>query len=351
MKKKALILAAAGMMLAGSLTGCGSLKDDAVVVTVGDKEITGDLANFYARYTQAQYETYYSGYLGENMWTTEAEKGKTYEETVKSSALEDLEKMIVLEEHMSEYEVSISDDEKAAIAKAAKEFDEANTLEGKEKISASEKTAERMLTLMTIQQKMNTAIGNKADAEVSDEEAAQKSMQYVQFAYTKTDEEGNSTDLSEDEKKAAKEQAEAFAEGAKTAADFGAFATGMSLEVQTATFDKEATSPNADLVKEADKLGEGEVTGVIETDSGCYVAKVTGMLDRAATDTKKESIVSERKTKLYDDTCDKWLKKAGVKVDKKEWKKVDFNELSVTMKQGEEEPYTDPVTTDEQVEE
>ena len=47
MKKRALILALAGIM-AASLIGCGSLKDDAVVVKAGDEEITAGVANFYA---------------------------------------------------------------------------------------------------------------------------------------------------------------------------------------------------------------------------------------------------------------------------------------------------------------
>ena len=72
MKKRALILALAGIM-AASLTGCGSLKDDAVVVKAGDEEITAGVANFYARYTQAQYETYFASYFGgDDMWTKNA---------------------------------------------------------------------------------------------------------------------------------------------------------------------------------------------------------------------------------------------------------------------------------------
>ena len=69
MKKRALILALAGIM-AASLIGCGSRKDDAVVVKAGDEEITAGVANFYARYTQAQYETYFASYLGgDDMWS------------------------------------------------------------------------------------------------------------------------------------------------------------------------------------------------------------------------------------------------------------------------------------------
>ena len=323
MKKRVLLFAITGLLAAGVLTGCGSIDENDVVATVGEKEITADVANFFARYTQAQYETYYSGYLGDDMWNTDASKGETYEEFVKDSVLNELEKMIVLEEHMGDYDVSLTEEEKAVIEKSAKAFDEANTLESKEKISGSRKTVKRVLTLMAVQKKMAEAIEAGADTEVSDDEAAQKSMQYVLFPYKTTDDSGKSSDLSDEEKAEAKKKAGSFAESAGTADDFG---------------------------KAADALGEGEVTGVIETDSGCYVAKVTSLLDREATDSKKESIVQERKTKLYNDTCDKWIKKAGVKVNKGVWRKVDFNDLSVTIKQSSEEPYSDGAKTDDQAE-
>ena len=67
MKKRLLVLALAGIMTVTTLTGCGSFKDSDVVATVDDTEITADVANFYARYLQAQYETYYSAYIGEDM--------------------------------------------------------------------------------------------------------------------------------------------------------------------------------------------------------------------------------------------------------------------------------------------
>ena len=90
MKRRILMLAMAGVLALTSLTGCSSFNDDDVVVTVNDTEITADVANFYARYMQAQYETYYSAYLGDDMWSSEAEEGKTYEESVKDSVLEEL---------------------------------------------------------------------------------------------------------------------------------------------------------------------------------------------------------------------------------------------------------------------
>lgn len=339
MKKKVLTLALAGVLLMTSLTGCGSLKEDDVVATVGDQEITAGVANFYARYTQAMYETYYAAYMGgDDMWTTEVADGKTYEESIKDSVLEELETMIVLEKNMDAYDVTLSDEEKTAIENAAKTFDETNEDADKEKVSGSKETVERVMTLMTIENKMRNAIQAEADTEVSDEEAAQKSMEYVEFSYLAED---GQTELSDDEKASVKEQAEAFAEGAKAAEDFDTFVTEQGYEAKTVTFDAESTSPAAEVIEAADQMAEGDVSDIIETDSACYVVKLTSLLDRDATDQKKASIVSDRQTELFNDTCAELKEKEEIKVNKNVWKKVDFQKLSVTFKQEESETTTE----------
>lgn len=348
MKKRLFALALAGVLAAATLTGCGSLKGDETVATVEDTKIDADLANFFARYTQATYETYYSAYLGEDMWNSDASDGETYEESVKSSVLKSLEDMILLEKHMEDYDVSITDEDKATIKETTQQFLDDNSLDDKNLVSGNKKTVNRALTLMAVQQKMRTAIQAGADTEVSDEEAAQKSMDYVFISYQTKDDSGNSKDVSDDEKAQLKSQAEAIASGLKEGGDLNALAEEQGATVQTLTFDKDTTSPDEDLIKAADALGEGESTDVIETEKGCYVAKVTSLLDRTATDSKKSQIVQERQTKLYDDTLKKWRKKADIKVHKSVWKKVSFQKVSVKMKTETQTPYTDQVQTDDQ---
>lgn len=348
MKKRLFALALAGVLAAATLTGCGSLKGDETVATVDDTKIDADLANFFARYTQATYETYYSAYLGEDMWNSDASDGETYEESVKSSVLKSLEDMILLEKHMKDYDVSITDEDKAMIKETTQQFLNDNSLDDKNLVSGNEKTVNRALTLMAVQQKMRTAIQAGADTEVSDEEAAQKSMDYVFISYQTKDDSGNSKDVSDDEKAQLKSQAEAIASGLKEGGDLNALAEEQGATVQTLTFDKDTTSPDEDLIKAADALGEGESTDVIETEKGCYVAKVTSLLDRTATDSKKSQIVQERQTKLYDDTVKKWRKKADIKVHKGVWEKVSFQKVSVKMKTETQTPYTDQVQTDDQ---
>lgn len=337
MKKKIILCLLSGILGVSLLTGCSSkINEDATVVTVGKNEVTLGEANFYARMTQAQWETYYSSYLGEEMWKQEAEEGVTYEESVKKDILTQLEQMAVLKDHAEEEGVGISEEESTKIKEAAKAFVKANKEDDLEKVSGSTKSVESVLEMLTLNQKMSTVIGNKADTEVSDEEAAQKSMDYVSFPFTVTDEEGQSKELTEDEITALKETAKTFAAEGKTAEDFKAYASEKGYEATTVTFDSESTSVNADLLAAAEGLKAGETTEAIESDSAVYVGRVTSLLDRTATDAKKESIVEERKSELYKTTVEKWVKDAGTKVDKGNWKKVDFQSLKVTIKQVEQ---------------
>ena len=335
-KRRAAAVGIAGMMAVTGLTGCGSMNNDDVVATVGKSEIKLGVANFYARMQQAQYETYYAGLMGttgEEMWSKETD-GKTYEQTVKSDVIKSLENLYILKQHMADYDISLTDDEKKAIKKAADEFDENNALEDKEAVSGYTKYVKELLELETIQPKMKAAMTADVDTDVSDEEAAQKAMKYVYFTYTKSDTDSTST-MSDDEKAEVKKKAESFAENLKNSdtKDIDIAANEAGLEVQTATFDSESTSPNADLVKAADALEtEGDVTDAIETDSGVYVAKLTSMLDRTATDTKKQSIVAERKQDAYDSQIKKWRKATDISVKKSVWKKVDFQKQGVTVR-------------------
>ena len=110
-------------------------------------------------------------------------------------------------------------------------------------------------------------------------------------------------------------------------------ASAAGLTAQTATFDSESTSPDKDLIAAADALtNEGDVTDIIETENGIYIAKLTSLLDREATDSKKESIVSERKQEQYDSLLKQWKKDTKIKEEKKVWKKISFEEQGVTIK-------------------
>ena len=56
-----------------------------------------------------------------------ASDGKTYEESIKETLLDDLKNMALLEKHMKDYDVKLTKADKKAINDAAEEFDKANS--------------------------------------------------------------------------------------------------------------------------------------------------------------------------------------------------------------------------------
>ena len=350
--KRAAVLTVAGLLTAGTLAGCsGSINTDAVVATVGNEDITLGVANFYARMTQGQYETYYAGMMGmtgEDMWAQEVEEGKTYEQAVKESIMTELENLYIIAQHAADYEVSLTEDEQGAIREAATQFDERNSDETKEAVSGYRKDIEKYLELFTIQNKMESKMKEGVDEEVSDEEAAQKAMKYVYFSFSSTDDSGNTVDLTDEEKEALRDDAQTLADRVKDGEDMTEVAEEMGLTVNDLTFDEESTGPNEDLVAEVDGFTEvGETTGPIESDLGIYVGQLTSLLDRDATDQEKNNIVEERRQEQYDSLLKEWRDGVKIEVDEKAWDKIDFNETGVTIITPEAQDGSDLSGTDE----
>lgn len=334
-------LVGAVLMIATMMSGCAKMDPTQTLATVNGVEIKLELANFYARYQQMQVETMYGSYMGgRDMWRQSVE-GQSYEELTKETILDSLITMHLLEARQEEYGVSISEAEKAEIAEAAQTFLNDNGEEEKEVLSATQETVERILTLMLIEMKMNVAMTADVDTNVADSEAAQKRIEYVQFAYTSTDADGATVVIEEDGRAAFKERAEEFAKEAKTTEDFVQLAEEHEMTLREATFDSEATHIDAALLEVADTLEEGETTDIIETEEGYYIAKLVSLLDREATDDKKESIVATRKNEAYQALCEEWEESANIERNDKAWKAISFFSQGVTAKVEEVEEEAD----------
>ncbi len=341
LKKRCVAVAVSGALAAGLLMGCGSSVDhDEVVATVGDSKISFGVANFYARMMQSRYENYYTSLTGDTpaeFWLQQWGDG-SYEDYVKDGLMEDLENLYLLSQHADEYDVALTEEEEKAIAQAAADFEEDNTLEAKEVVSGYQKYIQEYLELATIEEKMDAPMKEGVDEEVSDEEAAKKSMKYVYFEYSKENEDGQKESMSDDEKKELKAKAEKFAKDLQDSEDkdIDAAAEREDLEVETASFDSEMTAPYVEVVKAADKLKENEVTDAIESEDGIYVAKVTSLFDREATDEEKERIVRNRKNDQYDSLLEKWREDTEIVLNEEVWAKIEFAYQGITIPKNED---------------
>lgn len=366
MTKKTAVVAMAGIMAAGMLTGCGEKKLDGskTVATVDGTEIPLGVVSLSVRDGQMQTEAMYRSYMGGSdfdIWDTEAEKGKTYGEQLVEQALEDVELMYIMKEKAADYDVELTDDDEKAIEEAAASFMEANSDEAIADLAVTEDQVKTFLELETYKQRIHDPIIADVDKDVSDEEAQQSSFEYVSVS---------TADLSDDEIKEKKEDAQKILDGLKADpdGDFSEIAKSVddSYSSLSGTFDANETSEDEDTDDEdADEdsssysgtypeevldvlrtLDDGEVASdIIETDTAYYVVKLDKKDDEEATETKKESIISTREQTLYTDTTEKWLDDADIKEEKKVLKT-----LKVTDNHKYVAPTATPAPTEEAAE-
>lgn len=369
MTKKTAVVAMAGIMAAGMLTGCGEKKLDGskTVATVDGTKIPLGVVSLSVREGQMQTEAMYRSYMGGSdfdIWDTEAEKGKTYGEQAVEESLKDVELMYIMKAKAADYDVELTDEDEKAIAEAAASFMEANSEETIADLAVTEDQVKTYLELQTYKQKIHDPIVADVDKNVSDEEAQQSSFEYVSVS---------TADLSDDEIKEKKEDAQKILDGLKADpdGDFSEIAKSVddSYSSLSGTFDANETSEDEDTddedAEDADDgsssysgtypeevidvlrtLDDGEVASdIIETDTAYYVVKLNKKDDEEATETKKESIISTREQTLYTDTTEKWLDDADIKEEKKVLKT-----LKVTDNHKYVAPTATPAPTEEAAE-
>ena len=348
--KKVVALVAVAALSISALVGCQKQKpidNKEIVMTVGDKQVELGLANFVVRYMQSAEEAnieMYQMYGYAMDWDMEVdEDGTTYEESMKNSVLESIQQLYVLDAHSADYEVALTEEETAKIEEATKAFAKANKDEVKEKVSAE--YAAEYLRLVTISQKVYEAVKASHTPEVKEEEAAQKIMYYVKYDTVKKDSStGQTSELSDDEVKKLKEDAKTLLDGAKANGNLESYAKEQKLTATKAAFSLDRSELDEKLVKAADKLELNAFTDVIEGKSAIYVAQVTSLLDKDATETEKKEIIEERKEEFYKETVEKWVEDTKIKVDDKVWDKITIEGLKISAVEPEEKK--DDTTSD-----
>lgn len=330
--KRIAALLVSGVMMASMLMGCGGIDKNAAVATLDGENVSLGIANFAARLQQASYDDFYTAYLGKEVWSSDQYgNGVTMEAELKTNILKSMEAMLVLEKHADEYQVSLTEDEKAKIADTTKDFIAANSKEALEALGATEDIVGRYLELLTIQHKMYDAIVADADTNVSDADANTSAYSYVRVSKkTYTNADGKSAEYTEEELTELDKTVKAFAKEA-AAESLETAAEKLDYTVSTGTFTKDDKTLDEAVLSALQKLGEGEVSDVIDTESNYYVVRLDKKTDADATEKTRENIITSRKNDLYNEVLDGWKEGHEWVVDEKVWATVTFDNLFTTV--------------------
>ena len=170
--RRLLPLLMAAVLGVSVLTGCGnSIDAKSVGATLDGTEITMGFMNFMAKYQQAIYDGQFSSMFGDqDIWSQDLfGEGTDTETSVKKSVSENIENFYVLEKHMADYKVEITDEELAKMDEAAETFMNDNSKKAIKQLGATKEYVKEMLRLSTIQSKMRSAMDAEVDTNVTDE--------------------------------------------------------------------------------------------------------------------------------------------------------------------------------------
>lgn len=388
----------AAVALSG-LSGCGDstvVDGTQTALVINDEKINLGKANFMLRYQQATMVNYYqtmSSMFGQQyslsfdaLADESDEDSPTVGENLKEDALTSIEQAFLMRQHASEYDVSLTDDEVAGAQEAAAVFVEDNDAETLTRLGVTQEDIQDVIEVYAIQSKMYDPMIADVDTEVSDEEAQQSRISYVRVSTegTETDENGDTVELTDEEKAEKKEIAQRFLDALNASedpatADFSDLRTQINDELNeerraeeaaqsdsTADTSEEGTEDTTDSTEDTDEvyltasettfgadddsldealkdaaetLTDGQVYGeVIEGEDAYYVVRMDSVLDREATDEEKDTIVQQRQSDAYNDLLDSWIDESDISV-KRAWNKLevtDYDLYTMTVDSAEE---------------
>ncbi len=318
--KTAAICGIASLALAAAgLAGCGDKVDGtAAALVINDEEVNLGTANFYLRHQQAETANMMQSYgltSSDLMWDQAISDSQSYGDSLKENCQDSLVNMVVLRQHAEEYGVSLTEEETQKIDETAQAVMDANP-DAMERIGASKEDVAQVLELYTYQQKMREPMVADTDREVSDEEAAQTTVTYARISLEGED----GAELTEDEKAELKADAEEVlaqiqASADPSTADFSTIADGVNEDFMASSLSYGSDDTILeDTVKEAvSSLTDGQVYGsVIETEEYYYIVRLDQVFDAEATETEKESIISQRESENYDAKLQEWVDASAV---------------------------------------
>ncbi len=318
-------LCMAGAVAVSVLTGCGLDKNE-TIATLGEQEIPAGVANFMCRYQQSTSDDAFRGYFGDDVWSQDLYgNGSTMQETVKTQVMESLHEMYTLQNHMQEYDVSLSEEEKQKISDTAAEFINANSKDALKEMGAEQEIVEELLTLYTIRSKMYAAVTADTDTNVSDEEANMRAYSMIRMATdSHYDENYNQIAYTQEEVAQIQETAEEIAQELETNPDFDAVAKAHEYTASTGTYDADDTTLDEAVKTALDGLEEGVVAEPVVTDNAIYIVRLDSASDKEATEENRQSIIKERKDARYDEVLAGWQKDDGWEVKDKVLAKIVF---------------------------
>lgn len=276
----------------------GSLSDKQVFkigsATCGVKEAKVYLTN---------YQNIYGMAYGLNLW--EHDFGDdSLTQYVKDITLEELTHVVCMDLLAESQEVSLSEEEKANVASAAKEYYASLSEDEIAYLAVTESDIAEYYAHYALAQKLYRSLTNGVNDEVSDDEA--RVIEIMQIYVT-------------DETKAAEVSSKL-----KNGDDFASVANNYN-QLSSIQVTVSRDELPAEVEKVAFDLDNGEISDEIPVDHGYYFIKCLNKYDEELTEANKSNIVEKREKEAFDDIYNEYVSGLSSYLNQNLWDELELD--------------------------
>lgn len=295
------------------------LKLDDNVLKVGSEQVTYRETLIYLLQIKNKYEPIAGG----EVWEQKISDKETFGEQAKQEVIDQITQIKIIKQEAAELKIGLEQDEVNEVEASARDYMSKITKEDQQKYGITQDMVQKVLEENYLAQKVYNIATNEVNTNISNDQAKQIKVQLLEVMTKGTDKEGNQIDLDEQKKKDAKKQAEKLREEALQAEDFSSFATSNTDQPEVElTFGK---GDYPQIEEAAFALKQGEISNVIETDSGFVIVKLISAFDEEATNAKKEQIIEQERNKVFAEKYKTWSSGYKVTQDTSKWKNITFH--------------------------
>ena len=313
MKKKFVTLCLMAALASSSLTGC-TIGDTEIVLNMNSIgrshvfSINGDkCSKEEARLYLCNYQNIYGYAYGMNLWEydySQMEAGSTLEDYVKDVTLSELVNIMCMEQLAKKQEITLTDEEKNKIEKAAEEYYGTLSKEECSYIGIDKSKLKRFYEKYATAQKLYRTLTQGINEEVSDDEARVVRIQQI---FVKN----RDTALLVQEKLKGKEKFENIANTYNEAEE-------MEKHLARGEYAKAVD----DVVF---RLDNNEVSEMITTENGYYFIKCMNKFDKELTEANKENIIIKRRKEQFDDKFMGFVENSLFELNEKTWEEIEID--------------------------
>ena len=190
----------------------------------------------------------------------------------------------------------------------------------KKKYALTVQNVQRMFEDNILANKMFYVATDAADTNVTDDEAKQIKIQYLELITKGTDKNGRKINMGVSDKAKTYKRIKEMLKEAKKSESFLDYAeANTDSSTSEAIIGKDTKLLDKEAIDAAFSLKKGKMSNVIGGKTGYYIIYCVNDNDEDATYARKEEIINERQTKMFKEKYAEWLSESKVDISNKFW--------------------------------